>query len=100
MTFREWIEDAKTDREKYIWRVGVACFGVPWGVLSGIIAGFIFCSADDFANHSFIEQLLKFGAVFSLFTVLGPFCGYCWGIMMWPTIEAAQRQKSSTPAKE
>jgi hypothetical protein len=99
MALREWLADDKTDRQKYLWRVGVIHDGVLLGVPVAIAVALVFCLSDEFASQSVLEKLLIFSAVFSLGVVLSPMVGYTLAAIKWPVIEALRR-KNSRPSNE
>ena len=80
MTLQEWLADAKTDRQKYLWRVGVIYDGILLGVPVAISVALMFCLSDEFASQSVLEKFLIFSAVFSLGVVLSPIVGFLLGL--------------------
>jgi hypothetical protein len=101
MTFREWLADAKTDRQKYLWRIGVIYDGIFLGIPVSIGVALMFCLSDEFASQSVLEKFLIFSAVFSLTAVLSPIVGYVLAAIKWLVIESQRpTDPSPTPIKD
>lgn len=71
---QRWRDDALVSKQKYVWRIGVICFGLLWGLPMAII---VLVANGPGSWQKGIATFI------CIAFIAGPVAGWLWGQFMW-----------------